>query len=117
MISGAFILYTYIHTYVYVYMYNVYIYIYIYIYEHYGILTRLFIVREQIDEGKSRVPRYLDFKIQPGPVAKMQLLSSGWESNPKTPRTSTMLCQLSYGGRCREYGHEFSICEVVMSIK
>ena len=39
----------------------------------------------------------------------MQRWPSGWESNPRPRESSAMLCQLSYGGRCRDHGHEFII--------
>ena len=70
-------IYVYIYICIYLYMYiSIYVYIYICIY----------IVSEQIDEGKFRMTRYLDFKTEPGPVAKMQLLDFRLGIEPVTPR-------------------------------
>ena len=49
-------------------------------------------------------------KIQPDLLRKMQLWAIRLGIEPARPReSSAMLCQLSYGGRCRKHGHEFSI--------
>ena len=58
--------------------------------------------------GKSRVSRY--FWDPTGTCSeKCDIGPSGWESNPRPRKSCAMLCQLSYRGRCREQGHEFSI--------
>ena len=58
--------------------------------------------------GKSWVCRY--FWDSTGTCCeKCNFGPSSWESNPWPPESSAMLCQLSYGGRYREHGHEFSI--------
>ena len=50
-------------------------------------------------------------------LQKRNVRPSGWESNPRPRESNAMFCQLSYGGRYREHGHEFSFKEVGMPIK
>ena len=46
--------------------------------------------------------------------AKCNFEPFNWESNLLPGESSTVLCQLSYGGRCREHGHEFSLYYLVI---
>ena len=48
---------------------------------------------------------------------KCNFWPSGLESTPRPRESSALLCQLSYRGRCRDHGHEFSIYGVVKPIK
>ena len=56
------------------------------------------------------------FKTRPGLVVKNVTLGLpvGNQTRDFGNLANVMLCQLRYGGRCRELGHEFSLYIVVM---
>ena len=62
-----------------------------------------------------RVSEYYNFKSQPGPVTENATLD--YSAGNRARESSPMFRQLSYGGRRRKHGHEFSIYTVVMPRK
>ena len=100
----------------------IYIYIYIYIYiKTYIYINTLapsfecFIIGLQIlvkEISSTHIPRLL----RPNRDL-LRKCNFGFPAGNRPRESSAMLCQLNYGGRCREHGHEFVIYEVGTPIK